>query len=374
MFDKATNVVLMDQLFKNWAKYDYIRLPSSVKKSSTNSFLTIRTKLSYLEAYGDTFEIRSLDYRGIDNLILGAKTVRVSVADSHKYIKKITLLDGVVDFNPAQAAFSGCTINITFPKSINKISYYFLKGVDVYGYDFSGVTFTLEEGGDLTVRDGNIYRKSRNSLCIFYSGNAQEAINSVEGVEIGAFWGYSQQGGTIIIGDNIKFFEDTDFRGIDTFILRSKHIVFTGQVDAVNHIRWVYAKNVIIETQDIIIGSSSFSTNNSVRILGRCTLNSRAFMYYKGESIEINLVESIGDMCFAGCLSVKTLKINSTVAPTLGSGVFGSASTDYLGRNTYNTGENRFIVPAGSTGYDTGQWSDPLCNPDKCGFTLVEEV
>ena len=50
--------------------------------------------------------------------------------------------------------------------------------------------------------------------------------------------------------------------------------------------------------------------------------------------------------------------------------MFGNSPDNYTGRNTYNTGENTLYVPAGATGYDTGQWLDPLQNAEKCGFTL----
>lgn len=75
-----------------------------------------------------------------------------------------------------------------------------------------------------------------------------------------------------------------------------------------------------------------------------------------------------------GCKNVNTIvsKLPS-VAFTGGiyfSSPFGNSVDTYTGRNTYNTGENILYVPQGATGYDTGQWLDPLQNAEKCGFTI----
>lgn len=73
---------------------------------------------------------------------------------------------------------------------------------------------------------------------------------------------------------------------------------------------------------------------------------------------------------FKGCKSLKTIYCLVNEAPFTSGGPFGSSTSNYTGRNTYNTGENMLYVPQGATGYDTGQWLDPLQNATKCGFTL----
>lgn len=73
---------------------------------------------------------------------------------------------------------------------------------------------------------------------------------------------------------------------------------------------------------------------------------------------------------FTNCKALKTITCLTTTAPTVSSSVFGSSTSNYVGRNTYNTGENVLYVPQGAAGYDTGQWLDPLQNAEKCGFTL----
>ena len=79
---------------------------------------------------------------------------------------------------------------------------------------------------------------------------------------------------------------------------------------------------------------------------------------------------TLGNSCFNGCSSLTSITVLRTTAPRLNNYVFGGNSDNYTGRNTYNTGENTLYVPAGATGYDTGQWLDPLQNAEKCGFTL----
>ena len=78
----------------------------------------------------------------------------------------------------------------------------------------------------------------------------------------------------------------------------------------------------------------------------------------------------MGQEAFLKCVSLKTIICKATTAPeAVYSGALGG-SDGYVGRNTYNTGENTLYVPVGATGYDKGQWLDPLQNANKSGFTL----
>lgn len=94
------------------------------------------------------------------------------------------------------------------------------------------------------------------------------------------------------------------------------------------------------------------------------------------ESIEIPAsVKTIKNNTFKMCKSLKVITCLCMSAPSLGdSPVFGYSAQEWTGRNTYDTGENRLIVPAGATGYDSGYWLDPLCNATKCGFTLSKTL
>lgn len=78
---------------------------------------------------------------------------------------------------------------------------------------------------------------------------------------------------------------------------------------------------------------------------------------------------------FAGCSNLKEIKFLSTTPPSYTNPTwFGTEESGYTGRNTYDQGINKLIVPEGATGYDQGQFLDPLCNPNKCGFTLYYDT
>ena len=85
-------------------------------------------------------------------------------------------------------------------------------------------------------------------------------------------------------------------------------------------------------------------------------------------------VTSIGYRAFYSCSSLKIISCLRGTAPSIGSNCFGNDTSNYTGRNSYNTGENKLYVPADATGYDTGLWLDPLCNANKCGFTLCKTL
>ena len=74
---------------------------------------------------------------------------------------------------------------------------------------------------------------------------------------------------------------------------------------------------------------------------------------------------------FNSCRSLKTIICKAIQAPSVDKYSFGGFfASEYAGSNTHDTGENTLYVPSGATGYDTGQWLDPLQNAEKCGFTL----
>lgn len=81
---------------------------------------------------------------------------------------------------------------------------------------------------------------------------------------------------------------------------------------------------------------------------------------------------SIGNNAFYYATRLATITVNRSTAPGLGTSPFGGSATYYTGRTYYSAGTNRLYVPAGATGYDTGNWLDPLQDSTKCGFTLVE--
>ena len=105
---------------------------------------------------------------------------------------------------------------------------------------------------------------------------------------------------------------------------------------------------------------------------GTTSLKTRAF-YNCTSLVSVTIPQSVtevGQEAFLKCVSLKTIICKAMTAPeAVYSGALGG-SDGYVGRNTYNTGENTLYVPVGATGYDKGQWLDPLQNANKSGFTL----
>ena len=108
---------------------------------------------------------------------------------------------------------------------------------------------------------------------------------------------------------------------------------------------------------------------------GITTIYNGAFERCAIESLELpSSLVSIGSSVFLYCLSLKTIISKALIAPSLGSAPFGYMDSMYVGRNTYDTGENVLLVQSEATGYETGHWLDPLCNANKCGFTLSKTL
>ena len=102
------------------------------------------------------------------------------------------------------------------------------------------------------------------------------------------------------------------------------------------------------------------------------SLGNSAFYYCTAlPSITIpDSVTTIGNGCFRQCTALTSIYSLRGTAVVLSSNTFGSSISEYTGRRTYNQGVNMLYVPQGATGYDAGQWLDPLQNATKCGFTI----
>lgn len=88
--------------------------------------------------------------------------------------------------------------------------------------------------------------------------------------------------------------------------------------------------------------------------------------------IEIDVSNTV---YFAYKPKLKTIKFNKNIsAPTTRSDSFGTREESYTGRDTYNQGVNKIIVPENATGFDEGYWLSTLCNPDRCGFVLEKSL
>lgn len=126
-------------------------------------------------------------------------------------------------------------------------------------------------------------------------------------------------------------------------------------------------------TSPLISGGSVF---NSCTSLYDVTLENLqkigSNMFYGCSALEeltipesVNMIES---GAFANCLKLRKMQIHRDSAPATYSGAFGDNGTWMGYKNP--AGTNILYVPEGATGYDTGQWLDPLQAEGKCNFTI----
>jgi hypothetical protein len=133
-------------------------------------------------------------------------------------------------------------------------------------------------------------------------------------------------------------------------------------------------KKVTIAEGNREIGSKCFQNSTVQEVTIPTTMETLASECFSGCSQLRSIVlpasiKSIGGNAFRGCVSLSSITSYRMAAISLNA-AWGNATSNYTGRNTYNTGANILLVPSGATGYDTGEWLDPLCAADKCGFTL----
>ena len=127
------------------------------------------------------------------------------------------------------------------------------------------------------------------------------------------------------------------------------------------------------------LGSSAFTECPSLRRVNAKVLSFSASPAVNYSSLleSITLAESVTTLpqyCFIGCTSLKTMRFESTTAPKLNYSVFGISSNNYVGRNTYNTGENFLYLPLNAIGYETSDWLSTLQNPNACGFSIYGKL
>lgn len=120
-------------------------------------------------------------------------------------------------------------------------------------------------------------------------------------------------------------------------------------------------------------GGINYYTTGTIAIPeGVTSIPSNCFYYCRYLNFVIpSTVTSIGASAFYYCGYTKSITINRMTAPTIQSGTFGTSSYT-VGYYTRTSGTNYLYVPAGSTGYDTSNWTAYLLNSTYGGFKKVE--
>lgn len=158
--------------------------------------------------------------------------------------------------------------------------------------------------------------------------------------------------------------------GIRAFVRNPLQLI---DVSASNENFSNFGAGLLVQLSDMSLIAVAHAGNFSLNGVPVASIGDEAF--YQSEITELELPESLAKInyqAFMRCTKLKTLLFRSTKAPSLidAYSIFGTNYMEWVGRDTYNTGENMLYVPAGATGYDTGYWLDPLQNAEKCGFTI----
>lgn len=309
-----------------------------------------------------------------------------------KSLESVTISDGVESIGTY--SFSSCAIKyIYIPKTIKTIS--------SDSFINNSLSFDVsEDNANFLSLNGVLFNKDKTSI-LSYRKNDENEYTIPDGVTtIGedSFYNVTSLTSVIIpntvntIGESAFSFcgitsvtipENVSILGRNCFYNCTKlnTVIFNGDVKYVND--YIFKYCISLTTLDIssltTIGSYMFANCSSLKkiVLGNVgDISSGAFQSCSNlESIEIQGDTSrIMSYAFINCSSLKSIICKAKTAPILYSNVFGSSNDGYAGRNTYSTGENKLYVPADSTGYDSGYWLDPLCNSEKCGFTLMKTL
>lgn len=163
-------------------------------------------------------------------------------------------------------------------------------------------------------------------------------------------------------------FTESEFKTLDLSKLRVSVVQFGSETFKNSGI-----ENIIFSenTESVATEYESFAYSKISDLEIPVKLYDRAF--FSNKSLKNIILHTdtteIPKYSLCGCISLKKIICPLESAPEAKNDSFGASTSSYVGRNTYNTGENILYVPAGATGYDTGEWS-VLLDPEKCGFTI----
>ena len=276
-----------------------------------------------------------------------------------------------IDYLPSQL-FYDCRmlVTINIPASVNKIDYDFTFNC------ISLVSFNVDSQSEYFLDiDGVLFNKNKTILIRVpqaYNKNflIPETVTSIGPTAFSGCSGIT----SIVIPDGVTSIGSSAFYGCSGI---TSIVIPDGVTTIENNTFSSCSALISIAIPDGVtsIGSSAFiscSALTSIDIPNDVTkIGYSAFYGCSGiTSIVIpDGVTTIESNTIGGCSALTSITVKNRTAPKT-SNSFGNSANNYTGRNTFDEGTNILYVPAGATGYDTGEWLDPLCNAEKCGFTI----
>ena len=224
--------------------------------------------------------------------------------------------------------------------------------------------------------EGVLFNKNKTTIVSYPGGKSNEYVipDCVTSISDSAFNGCSSLI-SIIIPDGVTSIGNSVFYGCSSLA----SIIIPDGVTSIGDSAFNGCSklaSIIIPDGVTSISDSAFSGCSSLASIiipdGVTSIGSEAFRgCSKLTSITIpDGVKVIRSSAFYKCSSLTSIISKPSKSPSIVSNTFGSSTSSYTGRNTYDQGTNILYVPVGATGYDTGYWLDPLCNAEKCGFTI----
>lgn len=386
---------------------------SSLKKITFSNICRVKNDDTYsLFSYCSSLEeIVNIDFSGLTEIQNGAFEDCSKLVDMD-FLKSI-LTDKITSIG--SAAFAYCTgltgtLDLTAHSGISLYSECF-KGANLTAVilpdTVGSLSYSIFSGNKITEgnlpkvinsssNDGtNLYGDTLQKLLVPKNINLTVSTFSSTGMlgsnrlfsnaafEI-ALTGEEDEEATIVLEDGIVYDKDKTTIFFTNIVDDEKEVTFPATVSKIGSRAFycVHIKSLKFEAAKVTgyFWSLTYSKVKNFEAKEFSFVSSRYERGFYGASIGTFRVEKLSKLVglmFSSCTSLKTIEISKMAeAPKLDSSdnPFGSSTYSYTGRSTYNQNVNKLIVPENATGYDLGKWLDPLCNPEKCGFTLEKSL